>query len=133
MILTAEEFKSKFVANPDQLFNGIDVVDPEHPENTTHLIDDLLEIAENNVKIDLELNSLPITLTYKTLVAYEALRNWYSTRVIKEEMQTYYTNKYKEIKDKIISIPIKCIDPNISKINLERINEEVLNEQLSKN
>lgn len=119
MILTAEEFKTKFVPNPDSLFKNI--IDGE--------IGSLLEVAENFVKVDFELDTLPETLTYKTLVAYEALRNWYSTRVIKEEVSTYYTNKYKEIKDKLSSIPIKfaAFDESIK----EKIDEEILNEQLS--
>ena len=119
MILTTEEFKTKFVPNPDSLFKNI----------TEGEIESLLEVAENFVKIDFELDSLPETLTYKTLVAYEALRNWYSTRVIKEEIQTYYTNKYKEIKDKLSSIPMKFVE--FDKSILEEVNEEILNEQLS--
>ena len=119
MILTVEEFKTKFVPNPDSLFKNI----------TDGEIESLLEVAENFVKIDFEVDSLQANLTFKTLVAYEALRNWYSTRVIKEEIQTYYTNKYKEVKDKISSIPMKFVE--FDKSILDKIDEEVLNEQIS--
>ena len=119
MILTTEEFKTKFVPNPDSLFKNI----------TDEEIGSLLEVAENFVKVDFELDTLPDNLTYKTLVAYEALRNWYSTRVIKEEVSTYFTNKYKEMKDKLSSVPVKFTDFDES--IKEQIDKEILNEQLS--